>query len=226
MIGIIGAMSTEVDSLISKIENQQIEQMGCFTFVKGNLYSKDIVVLKSGIGKVASAVGASLLIQKYHPSFIINTGIAGGVKPLKSEDIVLSLALSYGDVDATVFGYKLGQVPQMPYIFESDHNYVVKLEEILKNNGYSYKLGHAVTSDSFITSLDMVHSKHFENMICEMEGASIAQACFMLNVPFVSIRYISDILGDESQIENYNDFENKMAYRSCDIILDIVRDIK
>ena len=72
----------------------------------------------------------------------------------------------------------------------------------------------------------MVHPEHFSNMICEMEGASIAQACYMLNVPFVSLRYISDILGEASQIENYNEFENKMAYRSCDIILDIIRDLK
>lgn len=226
MIGIIGAMSTEVDSLIAKIENPQIESISCFSFIRGTIYNKDVVVLKSGIGKVASAVGGALLIQNYKPSFIINTGIAGGVSPLKSEDIVISKNLSYGDVDATVFGYKLGQVPQMPYFYEADDVYLSKIEEILKSNGYNYKIGHAVTSDSFITSLDMVHSEHFENMICEMEGASIAQACYMLKVPFVSIRYISDILGEASQIDNYNDFENKMAYRSCDIILDITRDLK
>ena len=226
MIGIIGAMSTEVDSLIQKINNPKFQKIGCFSFVAGTIYNKEVVVLKSGIGKVASAVGASLLIQNYNPSFIINTGIAGGVGPLKSEDIVLSLELSYGDVDATVFGYKLGQVPKMPYVYEADKTYTVKIEQILKNNGYNYKIGHAVTSDSFITSLDMVHSEHFSNMICEMEGASIAQACYMLNVPFVSLRYISDILGEASQIETYNEFENKMAYRSCDIILDIIRDLK
>ena len=104
MIGIIGAMSTEVDSLIAKIENPKIECISCFSFVRGAIYNKDVVVLKSGIGKVASAVGAALLIQNYKPSFIINTGIAGGVSPLKSEDIVISKNLSYGDVDATVFG--------------------------------------------------------------------------------------------------------------------------
>ena len=140
MIGIIGAMSTEVDSLIQKINNPKLQKIGCFSFVAGTIYNKEVVVLKSGIGKVASAVGASLLIQNYNPSFIINTGIAGGVGPLKSEDIVLSLELSYGDVDATVFGYKLGQVPQMPYVYEADKTYTVKIEQILKNNGYNYKI--------------------------------------------------------------------------------------
>ena len=71
MIGIIGAMSTEVDSLIQKINNPKLQKIGYFSFVAGTIYNEEVVVLKSGIGKVASAVGASLLIQNYNPSFII-----------------------------------------------------------------------------------------------------------------------------------------------------------
>lgn len=222
MIGIIGAMSAEVDSLIANVDNLSLKSIGSFEFIKGTISGKDVVILKSGIGKVASAVGAALLIENYKPQIIINTGIAGGVKPLKSEDIVIPLGLSYGDVDATVFGYKLGQVPQMPYIFEASATYVEKIKSILSFK-YQYKVGHAVTSDSFITSQDKIKSEVFDNMICEMEGASIAQTCYMLNVPFVSIRYISDILGEESQIDDYNEFENRMAHRSCDIILDVIK---
>ena len=94
MIGIIGAMSTEVDSLIQKINNPKLQKIGSFSFVSGTIYDKEVVILKSGIGKVASAVGVSLLIQNYKPSFIINTGIAGGVSPLKSEDIYATTFLT------------------------------------------------------------------------------------------------------------------------------------
>ena len=71
-----------------------------------------------------------------------------------------------------------------------------------------------------------VKSKKYENMICEMEGASIAQACYILNTPFISVRYISDIIDSDSQVDNYMEFEGQMANRSCKIILDLIGDLE
>lgn len=225
MIGIIGAMDVEVSDIKEKLQNIKITKKGIYEFIEGTLYNKEVVLLKSGIGKVSSAVGTSLLIELYSPEFIINTGIAGGSEGLYSEDIVLSEKLLYGDVDATVFGYSLGQVPQMPRYYESNTNYLERIKSILESNNYNYKLGTSITCDSFITSPKVLEPFNYINMICEMEGASIAQACHLFNIPFVSIRFISDILGEKSQIDNYNEFETKMAHRSCNIILDIIRNI-
>lgn len=226
MIGIIGAMDVEVNDIVSALQNKEIIKKGIYTYFKGTIFSKEVVILKSGIGKVASAVGASLMIELFHPNLIINTGIAGGVAPLKTKDIVLSQYLTYGDVDATIFGYEIGQVPQMPHMYAASKKYLAQVEEILKKNNYSYQLGTTVTSDSFITTLENVKSIKYENMICEMEGASIAQACYILNTPFISVRYISDIIDSDSQVDNYMEFEGQMANRSCKIILDLISDLK
>lgn len=226
MIGIIGAMDVEVNDIVSALENKEIIKKGIYTYYKGNISGKDVVILKSGIGKVSSAVGASLMIELFSPDLIINTGIAGGVTPLKTKDIVLSQYLTYGDVDATIFGYEVGQVPQMPHMYEASKKYLAQVEEILKKNNYSYQLGTTVTSDSFITTLENVKSKKYDNMICEMEGASIAQACHILNVDFISVRYISDIIDSDCQVDNYMEFEGQMANRSCKIILDLISDLK
>lgn len=226
MIGIIGAMDVEVNDITRALHNKEIIKKGIYTYYKGIISNKEVVILKSGIGKVSSAVGASLMIELFNPDLIINTGIAGGVLPLKTKDIVLSTNLTYGDVDATIFGYELGQVPQMPHMYESSKKYLTQVEEMLKKNNYSYELGTTVTSDSFITSLRNVKSKKYDNMICEMEGASIAQACYILNTPFISVRYISDIIDSDCQVDNYMEFEGQMANRSCKIILDLIGDLE
>lgn len=225
MIGIIGAMDVEVSNIIDKIQNVNIKKIGIYTYYQGLLEGKEVVLLKSGIGKVSSAVGTSLMIENYHPEVIINTGIAGGVAPLHTKDLCLASCLTYGDVDATVFDYALGQVPQMPQYYLADTEYLNKIKNVLNDMGYAYKEVLAVTSDSFITSLDMVNIPNKGNIICEMEGASIAQACHILNTKFVSLRYISDIINSDEHVKNYFEFEKEMANMSSNILIEVIKRI-
>ena len=223
MIGIIGAMDVEVSNIINNIENVHITEVGIFKYYTGQIHGKDVVVLRSGIGKVSSAVGATLMINLFKPDFIINSGIAGGVSPLHTKDVCLPLNFTYGDVDATIFGYKKGQVPQMPAYFEADSDLVDKIDNILSENSIKSHHVNAVTSDSFITSLDTINLDDKENIICEMEGTSIAQACHILKTKFVSIRFISDIINSDEHVDNYFKFEEEMANLSSNLLLDILK---
>lgn len=217
MIGIIGAMDVEINALASKLEHKEEINVLAYKFYKGILNNKEVVILKSGIGKVSSAVGCALMLDHFKPSIVINTGIAGGLNGLKQYDILLASELSYSDVDATNFGYKLGQVPQMPEVYKTDDNCLDKIKEFFDKNNISYKCGNVLSSDSFIVSEKQLLVKRDGFVGCEMEGASIAQTCYINKTPFVSIRFISDVVGGSNQAESYMEFEAKAANLSQDI---------
>ena len=122
MIGIIGAMELEINTLKAAIENCKETKIGRFAFYQGNLCGKEVVVLLSGIGKVSAAVGTTLLIEHYHPSLIINTGTAGGLGNTSVHDLILATEVRHHDVDVTAFGYEIGQQAQMPPAFSGMRN--------------------------------------------------------------------------------------------------------
>lgn len=226
MIGIIGAMDVEVELLVSKLQNKKEKKIANYNFYSGTIENKEVVVIKSGIGKVASSVGAGLMIEEYHPDFIINTGIAGGINGLHTADILIADSLRYSDVDAVNFGYKLGQVPGMPLDYLTDVKIKEKIQQILKDNNISFKNGKIYTADIFVTDLKQINIELENVCACEMEGTSIAQACYLLDTKFVSIRFISDIVGTEEQVKDYGTFEKLMANKSANICFDIVSKIK
>ncbi len=114
-IGIIGAMEPEVAHLIASLENPQHSKVAGIEFVSGTLVGKEVIVTRSGIGKVAASIATSLLIEKFAPDAVINTGSAGGfVDALQIGDIVISDEVRYHDVDVTAFGYEMGQMAQQP----------------------------------------------------------------------------------------------------------------
>lgn len=117
-IGIIGAMEEEVSILRGQIEHPQVKTIAGYEYTAGKMRGKDVILLRSGIGKVNAALSTGLLLQTYAPDCLINTGSAGGANPaLHVGDVVISTEVRHHDVDATVFGYEYGQVPQMPPAF-------------------------------------------------------------------------------------------------------------
>jgi adenosylhomocysteine nucleosidase len=202
-IAIIGAMEPEVAILKSKIENRQDIQVADFTFYQGQLNGKDVVLVQSGIGKVASTIATTLIIEKFSPEYVINTGSAGGFDPdLKVGDIAIGNELVHHDVDVTAFSYAFGQVPGMPATFSADPKLVELAETcIAELPDITSKIGLVATGDSFMCDPDRINEtrKRFPDMLAvEMEGAAIAQACYQLKTPFLVIRSLSDIAGKES----------------------------
>ena len=225
-IGIIGAMDEEIALLQKQIKNQTIETVANTMYIKGTLETKDVVLVKSGIGKVNAAMTTAILMEKYQPTFVINTGSAGGFsEALQVGDVVISDAVVHHDVDVTAFDYVHGQVPQMPATFKADKTLVRQVRIILKEMEIGSEIGLIATGDSFMNDQTKVQTirELFPTMIaCEMEAAAIAQVCYQYNVPFVVIRALSDIAGQEAPM-SFQQFLEVAATNAATLIIEFVK---
>ena len=125
MIGIIGAMEEENRILLENMAEKTEETHFHLVFTRGKIENQEVVLVQSGIGKVNSAIATAFIIDRYRPDFVINTGSAGGLNTaLHVGDVVVADKVAYHDVDATAFGYSVGQVPQMPHYYTADKKVV------------------------------------------------------------------------------------------------------
>ena len=205
-IGIIGAMEPEVAHLIASMEAAESQTIAGIEFVAGQLNGQEVIVTRSGIGKVAASIATTLLIEKYQPDYVINTGSAGGfVDSLEIGDIVISSEVRHHDVDVTAFGYEIGQMAQQPAAFMPDAKLVEAAKKAVDSLGEVKTIeGLICTGDSFICDPERtaVMLKHFPTMAaCEMEAAAIAQVCHQFQVPFVVIRSLSDNANNDSPVD-------------------------
>lgn len=225
-IAIIGAMEEEVTLLRENIEDSKQETIAGCEFTFGKMHGSDVILLKSGIGKVNAAMSTTILLEKYKPDCIINTGSAGGFNPsLNVGDAVISSEVRHHDVDVTAFGYEYGQVPQLPAAFLADAKLVTIAEAAAKEiSEIQIVKGAIATGDSFMNDpvrVDFIRTK-FENLqAVEMEAAAIAQVAHQFQVPFVIIRSLSDIAGKESDI-SFDQFLDKAAVNSATLVMKMV----
>lgn len=196
-LGIIAAMSEELDLLLQDMQLTNKQNIANITFNEGTLFGKDVVAVVCGIGKVNAAICTQILITSFDVDKVINVGVAGGVKKdIYPGDIVVSDSLVEHDMDCSVFGDAVGQIPRMDtFDFKADTSLISLAKDACSKleNVKSY-IGRIVSGDQFIASPEKVQylEKQFNASACEMEGASIAHVCYSNNVPFVIIRAISD----------------------------------
>ncbi|CDQ18080.1 5'-methylthioadenosine/S-adenosylhomocysteine nucleosidase [Halobacillus karajensis] len=225
-IGIIGAMDEEVELLKSKIQAPQEKEIAGSLFIEGSLHGHEVVLLKSGIGKVNAAMSTTILHEQYDIEAVINTGSAGGfARDLEVGDVVISSMVTHHDVDVTAFQYEYGQVPGMPAMYPADQNLVSQAMEAVKKTDANASKGIIATGDSFMQEekrVDFVRGKFPEMIAAEMEAAAIAQVCFKYGTPFVVIRALSDIAGKESSV-SFDQFLPKAAENAALMIMEMVR---
>jgi adenosylhomocysteine nucleosidase len=226
-IGIIGAMEPEVALLRQQINNVSCTELGGYSFYSGELAGVQVVLVQSGIGKVASALATALLIQHFKPTAVINTGSAGGFDPeLNVGDIVISTEVRHHDVDVTAFGYEMGQVPQMPPAFAAHPELISAAEQSIQALGFcNTKKGLIATGDSFICDparIAIIRQQFPTMLAVEMEGAAIAQVCHMLKTPFVVIRSLSDIAGKESP-QSFEAYLEVASKNSSAMVLELLQ---
>ncbi|MFT8320194.1 MAG: 5'-methylthioadenosine/S-adenosylhomocysteine nucleosidase [Bacillus sp. (in: firmicutes)] len=229
-IAIIGAMEEEVALLREEITTKQEHTIAGFSFIEGTLFGKEVVLLQSGIGKVNAAMSTTILLQTFKPDYLINTGSAGGLNPdLHVGDVVISTEVRHHDVDATIFGYEYGQVPQMPPSFQAQETLIKIAEESAKEIGdHAVVKGLITTGDSFINDPEraaFIKSKFTGLQAVEMEAAAIAQVAYQYELPFVIIRSLSDIAGKESNI-SFDQYLEKAAVHSANLVLKIISRIE
>ncbi|WP_242222810.1 5'-methylthioadenosine/S-adenosylhomocysteine nucleosidase [Bacillus cereus group sp. BfR-BA-01380] len=229
-IAVIGAMEEEVRILRDKLEQAETETVAGCEFTKGTLAGHEVILLKSGIGKVNAAMSTTILLERYQPEKIINTGSAGGFHhSLNVGDVVISTEVRHHDVDVTAFDYEYGQVPGMPAGFPADAELVTLAEKCMQTaNDIQVVKGMIATGDSFMSDPNRVaciREKFTDLYAVEMEAAAVAQVCYQYKVPFVIIRALSDIAGKESDV-SFDQFLDQAALHSTNFIVNVLEELK
>ena len=215
MIGIIGAMEEEVRELIADMQECEMNEKASMKFYKGKLYGKDAVVVQSGIGKVNAAICTQILADCYHVDQLINTGVAGSLDAdINIGDIVISTDAVQHDMDVSMLGDPVGQIPRMDtFSFPADEKLVKLAVEVNKevNPDIQTFTGRVLSGDQFISGKEKKEYlvKTFDGKCAEMEGAAMAQTAYLNKVSYVIIRAISD-KADNSATMDYPEFV-KMA---------------
>lgn len=221
-VAIISAMQKEIAPFIDKIKDYNDITKDGFVFRTGKYKDIDIVITHGGIGKVNTGIIVTLIHYLFPDlDLIINIGISGGIiGSVAKGEIVISSKLAYSDVDTTAFGDEFGQVPDMPKYFFGDEKTISKINDL-------GRVGLVLTGDTFMTDKKRINelSEYYdEKVLCvDMESAAFAHCSYVFNIPFVGIRAISDLVGDENQVEKYIDY-NKIACRKvCEALEKILR---
>lgn len=210
-IAIITAMQSEYDAVKSLYNFSGNDGRASV-----KIDDKEIFLIKSGMGKVNSALATNEGVQ-LGANLVINTGLAGGIdNSLQQGDIVLAERVCYHDVYCGE-GNALGQVQDLPLYFNSAENAFQKISRAASH----FKPGLIVTGDQFLT--DVVRLKEIKNtfpeaLAVDMESAAVAQTCYLNNIPFISLRIISDVVGKENQVEQYNNFWQNMPHQAAEML--------
>lgn len=221
-IGIIAAMEEEMRAIKAELTEIVSEKISVFEFFKGNFTGHEVVLVQSGIGKVNSAIAATLLYDHFDVEAVINTGSAGALQTdLDIGDIVIGQELYYGDVDATAFGYQVGQVPQMPFAYKTDEKLQDVFAEAAEGAGFRVVFGDILTNDSFVADPEKV--AYFQNefpqaQVCEMEGAAIGQVAYQFDRPYLVVRAVSD-RADGKASQTFDEFIIEAGEKSAQMLL-------
>ena len=221
MIGIIVAEEKELLAVKEVMNN--IEEISIYEkiFYQGTIENKEVIVVKSNVGKVNSARVTQILIDKFNPSLVINVGTAGSVdNRLDIGDVVVADKLYQYDFDVTPFGRKLGEIENIGEYLEVDNN----LLELF--NDMNVTIGGIASGDKFIINNEEKNSiREIFNALCiEMEGASIGQVCYLDKVPFIVIRSITDKKDGSSKVD-FETFLESSSKKAVSILKEILKKI-
>lgn len=207
-IGIIFAMQEELNELLKYLYLQKEYEIFDLKFYEGVIHDNNCILVESGVGKVNAARCTQILIDNMKVDYIFNIGVAGGVSDsLHVGDIVIGKRLVQHDFDITAFNHEKGYIPNIGVYIESDE-YLVRLAEACKGEiGVDVLTGTIASGDIFCTETRMSEKirNKFDALCVEMEGASIAQVCYLSHVPFVIIRSISDVPNNDNVL-TYEEF--------------------
>lgn len=227
-IGMIVAMDKELAQLRTLLTNPHTESLHGKDIVAGEAGGMEIVMQQCGIGKVNSAIGAAEMIGRCHPDLIVSTGCAGGADTgLNVMDVVVASECAYHDVYCGS-NNAFGQVQGMPARFKAPQELVAKATAIHMPQGQKIRAGLTVSGDWFVDSREKMQAildRFPEAAAVDMESCSIAQACHLYGVPFISFRIISDVPLKDHKAAQYFDFWSRMAKGSFGVTRDFLRSL-
>ena len=196
-IGIIAAMSEEIASIEKLMSDIIVKNIYDLEFTLGRIHSKNVVLVKSGVGKVNAARTTQILIDNFDLEYVINVGTAGGLnEEIEIGDVVIAEKLVQHDFDVTAGGHEKGYISDTGRFFYSEEVLVDKSKRIIEDMNEEFKAitGLIATGDIFVQDIKVKDriKEEYNSYCTEMEGAAIAQVCYLDRIPFIVIRSISD----------------------------------
>ena len=225
-IAILGAMPEEIEPLLKELNPKKIE-FANNKFYFAEFANHELIIAYSKIGKVNSALTATLMIEKFGAEKLIFTGVAGALKDgFKIGDLLYATKVVQHDLDITAFGHPFGFVPESPIFVETDENLNKIAVSVAKELGINLKNGIVASGDQFICDEERKSwiERTFDASAVEMEGASVAQVCYALNTPFFMLRAISDEAGSKAEFD-FDEFMVKSAEISAKFALKMVENL-
>ena len=228
MIGIIFAMKEELDEFLKLVNNIEEKKIFDLTFYECSLENKKLVLVESGVGKVNAARTTQVLIDKMNVDFIFNIGVAGSVsESVNVLDIVIGTRQVQHDFDITAFDHEKGYIPNVG-VYISSNDSLLDLARSIKVDANIHE-GVIASGDIFVTNPEMSRKifTKFNALAVEMEGASIAQVCYLCNIPYLVIRSISDSpnVNDNNKL-TYEEFLEKSSIIVANYLKKIILNIK
>ena len=228
MIAILGAMQAEVDSLIREIKDVKIENVSGYDFARGTIGAHEVVVARCGVGKVNAAVCTQTLIMTYHPEAVINSGAAGSLSPkLDILDVAVATDAVQHDYDTTGLGEPAGALSingALVTYLPCDAAWRDRLIKAASTVGIKAVPARIASGDQFISRKEDKRRivETFGAMACEMEGAAIAQVCYLAGVPCAILRAISDSTDDNHSME-FETFLSRAVDNSFKILMEVLK---
>lgn len=204
-IGIIGAMSVEVEALKAKLEGLETIAVSGIEFHCGRLCGKDVVVARCGIGKVFAAMCAQTMIIKFGVTHLINTGVGGTLcEGLDILDVAIADGVVQHDMDTSPLGDPVGLISGInKVVLPTSSRLAALAEQAAKNMGKRCAVGIIASGDQFICSEQKKKYivENFNAICCEMEGAAIGHVCYVNSVECLIVRSISDSASGDAKME-------------------------
>lgn len=226
-IGLIFAMKEELEETLKYFNKKNEYKIFDLLFYECEYVGKECILVECGIGKVNAARCTQILIDNLEVDYIINVGVAGAVsKKVNICDIVVGNKLIQHDFDLRPFNYERGYIPNVGQYVECDE-YLIRLSKDISTSSSTH-FGVIASGDIFVTEELMgkkINDK-FNALCVEMEGASIAQVCYLSNVPFLVIRSISDSPNkDANNNLTFDEFLEKSSKEAANFIIKLIEKI-
>lgn len=223
MVAVIIATERELKALREVLTEEKVETGAAGrVFYRGKCGRNEVVVTRSGCCKVNAAICAQQVIDTYHPTAVLNAGAAGALAPdLKILEIVIARDLMQHDIDTSLFGDPLGWIDGIPTTqIPADEGVLSAIAAACETAGLAYREGRILTGDQFISTEPKKQwlTETFAGDCVEMEGAAIAQTCYLNGVPFGVIRAISDGADDGDVPATYEEFALRAAQNAAKVV--------
>lgn len=219
---LVVAMLEEIEPIREKLNPYLVDKFGHVTIEKGSYKGHEVYLVESGIGKVNASMGITVGLERYKPDVVLNYGVVGSLyNHIQVGDVIVPNDYVYSDADDTAFGSPLGRVPRIPNTYTL-HEGLKAVVSQLTGSGANIKTGQVVTSDTFVykeEQVQFIRDNFPDGIINDMESTAMAQVAYTYNIPFISVKTISDH-ADGGSTDSYNQEKDKVAKDAVSVLFE------